>query len=121
MQYRGKQIIGYRASDTIVNPANPATAIDDPNVDAYTPVYSPASYYTVVATLGYTLRLEKKREVRFDVRINNLLNAQGPVFSGSTALRPKGGDLNTPARETIANVYAYKAPASLNVTTTLKF
>ncbi|MCX6954558.1 MAG: hypothetical protein NTV51_20585 [Verrucomicrobia bacterium] len=121
VQYRGKQIIGYRASDTIVNPANPAAAIDDPNVDAYTPVYSPASYYTVVATVGYTLRLEKKREVRFDLRVNNLLNAQGPIFAGSTALRPKGGDLTSPARETVPNVYAYKQPVSLNLTTTVKF
>ena len=87
----------------------------------YTPVYSPASYYTVVATMGYTLRLERKREVRFDLRVNNLLNAQGPIFGVSTALRPKNGDLTTPARVTVANVYSYKTPASVNLTTTLKF
>jgi len=104
-----------------VNPANPLTAIDDPNVDAYTTVYSPASYYTVVATLSYTLRLEKKRDVRFDLRVNNLLNAQGPIFTGSTALRPKDGDLTSPARVTVPNVYAYKQPASVNFTTTMKF
>jgi hypothetical protein len=121
VQYRGKQIIGYRASDTIVNPANPLTAIDDPNVNAYSPVYSPATYYTVVATMGYTLRLEKKREVRFDLRVNNLLNDQGPIFAGSTALRPKNGDLTSPARETVANVYSYKTPANLSFTTTMKF
>ena len=121
VQYRGQQIIGYRASDTMVNPANPATAIDDPNVDAYSPVYSPASYYTIVASLGYTLRLEKKREVRVDLRVNNLLNAQGPIFTGSTALRPKNGDLTTPARVTVPNVYAYKQPASVSLTTTLRF
>ena len=117
----GKQIIGYRASDTIVNPANPLTAIDDPNVDAYTTVYSPASYSTVVLTMGYTLKLQKGRTVRFDFRVNNLLNDQGPIFTGSTALRPKGGDLTSPARETVANVYAYKQPASANFTTTLRF
>jgi hypothetical protein len=121
VQYRAKQIIGYRASDTIVNPANPATAIDDPAVDAYTPVYSPASYYTVVATFGYTYRLKNKRELRFDLRINNLLNDQGPIFGVSTALRPRGGDLTTPARETVPNVYSYKQPASINLTTTLRF
>lgn len=121
VQYRGKQVIGYRAADTIVNPANPATAIDDPNVGAYTPVFSPASYYTVVATVGYTLRLEKKRELRFDLRINNLLDQQGPIFAGSTALRPKAGDLTSPARETVANVYSYKEPVSFNLTATLKY
>jgi len=121
VQYRGKQIIGNRGADTVVNPANPLTAIDDPAVDAYTPVYSPASYYTVVATLGYTLRLEKRRELRFDLRVNNVLNDQGPLYSVSTALRPKGGDLTSPARETVANIYAYKQPVSVNLTTTLRF
>ena len=33
-----------------------ATAIDDPNVNAYTLVYPPASYNTVVATMGYALK-----------------------------------------------------------------
>jgi outer membrane receptor protein involved in Fe transport len=121
VQYRGKQIIGNRGADTIVNPANPLAAIDDPAVDAYTPVYAPASYYTVVATLGYSLRLAKRREVRFDLRINNVLNDQGPIYSVSTALRPKGGDLTSPARETVANVYAYKQPLSLNLTSSLRF
>ncbi len=79
------------------------------------------SYYTVVATLGYTLRLEKRRELRFDLRVNNVLNDQGPLYSVSTALRPKGGDLTSPARETVANIYAYKQPVSVNLTTTLRF
>jgi hypothetical protein len=96
VNYRGKQIIGYRGSDTIVNPANPLTAIDDPNVNAYTPVFSPASYYTMVATMSYTLKLERGRSVRFDLRVNNLLDDQGPIYGVSTALRPKGGDLTTP-------------------------
>ena len=121
VQYRGKQIIGYRGSDTVVNPASPATAIDDSNVDAYTPVYSPASYYTVVATLGYTVRLQQKRELRFDLRVNNLLNDQGPIFGVSTALRPKDGDLTSPARVTVANVYSYKTPTAISLTSTLKF
>jgi outer membrane receptor protein involved in Fe transport len=121
VQYRGKQVIGYRASDTIVNPANPLTAIDDPTVDAYTPVYSPAAYYTTVATASYTFRFANHRELRLDLRINNLLNDQGPIFAGNTALRPKGGDLTSPARETVPNVYAYKTPISFNLTSTLKF
>jgi outer membrane receptor protein involved in Fe transport len=121
VNYRGKQIIGYRGSDTIVNPANPLAGIDDPSVDAYTPVYSPAAYYTVVATMSYTLRLERGRTVRFDLRVNNLLNDQGPIFGVSTALRPKNGDLTTPARETVANVYSYKTPTGVSLTSTLRF
>jgi outer membrane receptor for ferric coprogen and ferric-rhodotorulic acid len=121
VNYRGKQIIGYRGSDTIVNPANPLTAIDDPNVNAYTPVFSPASYYTTVATMSYTLKLERGRSVRFDLRVNNLLNDQGPIYGVSTALRPKGGDLTTPARETVANNFAYKTPTGVSFTSTLRF
>ena len=121
VQYRGKQIIGYRGSDTIVNPANPSTAIDDPKVDAYTPVYAPASYTNVVTNIGYAIRLADKRQVRFDLRANNVFNRQGPIYSISTALRPKGGDLTSPARETVPNVYVYKTPITLNFTTTLSF
>jgi outer membrane receptor for ferric coprogen and ferric-rhodotorulic acid len=121
VNYRGKQIIGFRAADTIVNPGNPLTAIDDPNADAYTPVYSPASYYTVVMTMSYTLRLQRGRTVRLDLRVNNLLNDQGPIFGVSTALRPKNGDLTSPARQTVPNVYSYKTPTGLSLTSTLRF
>ncbi|MEN9635539.1 MAG: hypothetical protein RL077_3943 [Verrucomicrobiota bacterium] len=121
VQYRARQIIGNRGADTVVNPASPTSAMDDPNVDAYTAVYSPAPYYTAVITAGYTWRLDKKRELRFEARVNNILNDQGPIYSVSTALRPMRGDLTSPARETVANVYGYKQPASFSLTSTLKF
>ena len=122
VQYRGKQIVGYRAADTIVNPANPATAIDNPNVDAYAAVYTPNSYYTVVARVGYTLKLKDRRSLVFNLAVNNVLNAQGPIYAaGSTALRPLKGDYSSPARETVANIYALKEPISFKFTTTLKF
>jgi hypothetical protein len=121
VQYRGKQIVGYRAADTIVNPANPATAIDNPNVDAYTPVFTPNSYHTVVATLGYTLRLENRRQLDFGLKVDNVLNSQGPLYAaGSSALRPRAGNYSSPARETVANVYMLKQPISFKFTTTLK-
>lgn len=121
VQFRGKLLIGYRAADTIVNPANPVTSIDNPNVDAYTPVYSPAPYYLTNATLGYTVRLKSRREIRFDLRANNLLNKQGPIYSGGSVLRPLGGDYTSPARETVPNLFSYRDPFMINLTTTLKF
>lgn len=121
VQYRGKSIVGYRASDTIANPTNPAVAIDDPSVDAYTPVYTPNTYYTVVATLGYSFRLQKKRELRFDLRVNNVLDDQGPIYAFSSGLRFKNGNINQPARETVPIILALKQPRSFNLTTTLKF
>jgi len=39
----------------------------------------------------------------------------------STALRPKDGDLTSPARVTVANVYSYKTPTAISLTSTLKF
>lgn len=121
VQWRGRQIVGNRAADTIVNPANSVTAVDDPKVNAYTPVYSPESYYTVVATAAYTFRLEKRRELSFNLRVNNVLNDRGPIYSsGSTALRPLKGDYTSPARETVPNIFALKQPISFNLSATLK-
>lgn len=121
VNYRGKQIIGSRASDTIVNPANPLTAIDDPKVDAYTPVYAPSAYYTTVATMGYTWKLARGREVRLDFRINNVLDDRDPIFGGGTVPRPPNGDLASPARESVANTFYYQQPRALNLTTSFKF
>ena len=122
VQYRGKQIVGYRAADSIVNPAAPTRAIDNPGADAYTAVYTPNTYYTVVARIGYTLKLKDRRSLVFNFAVNNVLNAQGPIYAaGSTALRPLRGDYSSPARETVANIYALREPISFKFTTTLKF
>jgi hypothetical protein len=99
MQYRGRWVIGNRGSDTIVNPANPLTAIDNPNVDGTTPVYA-KPFRDVTATLGYVLHLKNKRNVNLRLRVTNLLNTQTPVYSG-TVLRPLKGDYTSPARETV--------------------
>ena len=121
VQYRGKQIVGFRAADTIVNPADPTRAIDNPNVDAYTAVFTPNSYHTVVATLGYTLRLKNRRQLDFGLKVDNVLNSQGPLYAaGSSVLRPLGGNYSSPARETVANIYMLKPPISFTFTTTLK-
>ncbi len=122
VQYRGKQIVGYRAADTIVNPADPTRAIDNPAVNAYTPVFTPSSYYTVVSTIGYTLRLKDRRQVEFNLKVDNVLDAQGPLYAGnSSVLRPLGGNYSSPARETVANIYMLRQPVSFTFTTTLKF
>lgn len=120
VQYRGKAIIGNRGADTIVNPANPLAGIDDPAVSAYTPVYARRDAYNVVASLGYTLPLKNRRQLVFDLRVDNVLNQRGPIYS-TTVLRPKGGDYASPARETVPNLYALLQPISWKVTTTLKF
>ena len=52
LNYRGREVIGFRGADTIPNPANGTQAIDDPSVDAFTPVYRPG-YYTTTLMFGY--------------------------------------------------------------------
>jgi outer membrane receptor protein involved in Fe transport len=124
VRYRGKQIIGSRGSDTIVNPANPLTSIDDPAVNAYTPVYTPNDYYIVTATLNYSWRFKNRRELQANMVINNLLNDRGPQYSSiaqtASSLRPKGGDYTSPARETVPISFALKQPISYNFQLTLK-
>lgn len=124
LRYRGRQIIGARGNDTIANPDNPRVAIDDPTVDAYTPVYSPEDYYIVTGTLAYTFRFKGGRELQANLVINNLLNDRGPMYSSNSftnfALRPKNGDYTSPARETVPIAFALKQPISYNLTLTWK-
>lgn len=124
VRWRDKQIIGSRGADTIANPANPAQAIDDPKVDAYTPVYTPNDYYIVTGTLNYAWRFKNRREVQANLVINNLLNDRGPQYSSiaqtASALRPKNNDYTSPARETVPLTFALKQPISYNLQLTLK-
>ena len=124
VRWRDKQIIGSRGSDTIVDPSNPLRAIDNPNVDAYTPVYTPEDYYIVTTTMSYTWRLKNRREIQANLVINNALNDRGPQYSSiaqtASALRPLGGDYRSPARETVPISFALKQPISYNLQLTLK-
>jgi hypothetical protein len=118
-RYRGKQIIGNRGSDTIVDPSNPARAIDDPAVNAYTPVYSPKAYSITTATLGYSWRFRDRRELLLNLVVNNLLNDRGPIYSSTaqvaSLLRPKNNDYTSPARETVPRYYGLKQPRSFSL------
>ena len=124
VRWRDKQIIGSRGADTIVDPANPLRAIDDPKVSAYTPVYTPEDYYIVTGTLNYTWRFKNRCEIQANLVINNLLNDRGPQYSSiaqtASSLRPKGGDYTSPARETVPLTFALKQPISYNFQLTLK-
>jgi len=119
VQYRSKKWIGNRASDTIVNPANPLTAIDDPTVDVNTPVYMSA-WYLVTATVGYQFKLNHGMLLNLDLRISNLLDEDGPIYYGA-GLRPAGGNILSPARVTSGTSYYYLTPRSISLTTRLSF
>ena len=118
-RYRGRSVIGNRGADTIVNPANPATAIDDPKVDAFTIVYAPG-YWVATATLGYNWRITQKQDIRFNLSIENLLNDDKVRYT-STILRPPGGDVTNPSRITVPNNFWYQAPRSYTLAVTVPF
>lgn len=119
VQHRGRRMIGNRAAETIVNPANPNAAIDDPSVDAYSYVYA-KPYTMATATLGYTFKLRQKRTLSCNLRIENLFNYRQVLYY-NTALRPLNGDLNTPARVQVGNNFSYVLPTNYTLSTTLSF
>jgi hypothetical protein len=118
-RYRGRTVIGNRGADSMVNPANPAQAIDDPKVDAFTIVYAPG-YWVATATVGYNWRLTRKQEIRLNLSIDNLLD-DAKVRYTSTILRPPGGDVTNPSRVTVPNNYWYQVPRSYTLAVTVPF
>ncbi len=119
VNYRGKQVIGFKGADTVVNPANPSSTIDDPSVGPYDAVYSD-DYFLVTAVLGYECKLRSKQTLKFDFNVSNLLDEEMPIYY-ATVLRPRNGDLTTPARvATPANFYNL-APKRYSLTVRLTF
>ena len=118
MQFRGPQVIGYRGADTMVNPANPATAIDDPKVDAYTVVWQHA-YFLATGTIGYPVKLPGRQRAEINLSVANLFNFDEPLYN-TAAVRPPNGDLTSPARVSYPRAFSYVTPRSfrLSVTTT---
>ncbi|MBA3848503.1 MAG: hypothetical protein C0502_00725 [Opitutus sp.] len=119
VQFIGRKAIGNRGADTIVNPANPATAIDDPAVDATTRVYMP-TYYTMTGTLGYEIKLRDRRTLNLALSITNLLDEDRLVYIGA-GLRAPNGDISKPNRVTVPTSYLYLQPRAFNLTATVAF
>lgn len=119
VQFRGPQIIGFRGGDTIVDPANPTLAIDDPNVDGTTAVKG-ASYHLLTATAGYERRLGKKMILTLNLRVANLLNEDKVIFTDVLA-RPPGGNVLSPARVATPRSYYYLEPRSYSLSARLSF
>ena len=135
-QYVDKDIAGYRSGDTIANPNyNPAlpvsasnlTYIDDPSVDANTPIWvkRPSDFYL---NLGYTMRLRSGyrpidgKELSFQLNIRNLLNKQGVYYQDDGVVpRPPGGDLSQPYHVSVpGRIASFQRPINFEFTMTLK-
>jgi outer membrane receptor protein involved in Fe transport len=126
VNYRGKKVINFRGADTIQDPNQPGNplataAIDDPTVDAYSPIYD-QPYWLATATLSYSLKLKERRSLRFQLRVSNLLNEDQVVYGTSTTLLPPNGDyVTTAARVSTPTRYRWQTPRSYLFTTTLSF
>ena len=119
VQYRGREILGNRAGDTVVDPSNPTKAIPDPTRTIDTLLYSPKGDYTVTSTVGYLWKIGRQT-VQLQLVVNNLLNDKSVYWTNSTngaatsALRPRGGDYTSPAREKVPVGFGLKTPINFN-------
>jgi outer membrane receptor protein involved in Fe transport len=124
--YRGAMVVGYRGSDTIVDPNDPTKAIDDPTVDASTPVKVPG-YIKAVASLSYTIKLPQGRTLDLDFNVDNLFNYRKPVYSvgfggqSVTYLRARDGNIASPAHVTVPGLFSYVTPRTFAFTAKLNF
>ncbi len=124
-QHGGRIYVGSRSGDTIVDPANPTRAIDDPRVDITHPIYVNRPIIAT-ATLGYALKLRgwkrwDGKDVTFQLTVRNLTNTQKVIYTDSgVALRPPGGDFTQPNRVAVPGRPVYTEPISFLFTTTLK-
>ena len=119
LNYRGRQVIGYRGADTMRNPANASQAIDDPSVGPLDVVYQPA--YTIATfTANYTKRLRQGLTLELGLRVSNLFDYAKPIYFATT-LRPPGGNLADPARVATPVSYFWITPRNYSVSATLKF
>ncbi len=118
LQFRSKIQLSNRGSDTIANPANPTQAIDDPAVDANTPVYMDA-WHMATATLGYELKLRDSLRLSLGLNVSNLFKRTDPIYNGA-GLRPRNGDITSPAR-VMSRVGYYPNPRTFQLTARLTF
>jgi hypothetical protein len=120
VNYRGAQVIGYRGSDTIADASAPGGVKDDPTVNAYNTVKSDA-YYNVTLNFGYTWKYSEKITMDFDLKIDNVLDDHDPIYI-NTNLRPRDGNLNSPARVAVPGQYWWRqTPRNFLFSVTTRF
>ncbi|WP_414663655.1 TonB-dependent receptor plug domain-containing protein [Horticoccus sp. 23ND18S-11] len=117
--YRGRQAISYRGGDTVVDPASPTNAIDDPSVGALDPVYM-HGYTTGTLVFGKNFKLTAGYTLQLDFKIDNVLDYSAPLYVG-TVQRPVGGNLSSPARvATPSNLY-FLTPRNYTLSASVRF
>jgi hypothetical protein len=117
VNYRGREVIGYRGGDTIRT--GPTTAVDNPDVDATDPVYRKA-YSLWTGVLGYSFRLNPKVRVKLDLRVSNLFDEDMLLYY-TTTQRPPGGDITNPSRVATPSQFSFIVPRNYTLTATFNF
>jgi outer membrane receptor for ferric coprogen and ferric-rhodotorulic acid len=133
INYRPGHVSGNKSGNTIINPNNPAAAIDDPKVSAANPIYG-SSYYMTKLSLSYTVNLKETRRfiprtVHFDLAVDNLLDdtdAQYGYSTGSqntseTVYLPNNGSLSDPSRYGVPGNVFYMEPRTFTLTARMEF
>jgi len=104
-QYRGRNLVGYTASNTVVSPANPQAAVPAPNASPYIGVFT-SGYSRGTGTLGYHWKAPGGTPVFFNLRITNLWAGRQIIYNnGASRLAPLDNNYASPAREAVPNTF----------------
>lgn len=99
--------------------SGPTTAVDNPSVDATTPVYrDPYSLWTGV--IGYSFRIKSRIRVKLDLRVSNLFDEDMLLYY-STTQRPPDGNILSPVRVATPNQFSFIVPRNYTLTATFGF
>ncbi|MSU66172.1 MAG: hypothetical protein EXS38_08755 [Opitutus sp.] len=133
VNYRGRQILGARTGDTIVNPNNPAQSIPDPTASATNYLFG-GGYVKGSANLSYTYRLKESarryapKTIQFDLAIDNVFGLDRPInenavttVTGSVFLAPRNNDISQPSVVSTPGSYNYQPPRSYMLTAKFAF
>jgi hypothetical protein len=133
LNYRPGHVAGRKSGDTIINPANPAQAIDDPAVNASNPIYGSA-YFMTKLSLSYSVNLKETRRflpktIHFDLNVDNLLDDTDAQYGYSTGSQntseqvflPRNGNLSDPARYSAPGNVFYMEPRTYTLTARMEF
>ncbi len=119
LQWQGHRLVGNRAGDTVLDPANPVRSIDDPGVGPGNQVFSRGAYRSQL-NLSYPLSLPSGNSVRLSLRVDNPLNDTKSLFG--YGLRQPQGDLSKPNRVLQpAFIARMREPISFRITAEFRF
>jgi hypothetical protein len=138
INYRGRQVLGARTGDTIVDPNNPTRAIPDPTRGATSYIYG-GGYTKGTANFSYTYRLKESngrfsryspKTIQFDLAIDNLFGLDRPIMENSSTtnstanslnLAPRDNDISSPAVMSIPGAYNWQPPRNYMLTAKFAF